>query len=114
MKYDLYGNRDVMVKTAGGGELGVKLVGEGLGVLGSVGGWAISVFTAATVAAGLGLGWTTAKLTSHGPQDADVLRMGYENERLKNDLGYVAARTRHEHEASKLSRDTRAARILGN
>lgn len=74
---------------------------------------AATMLLATAAAVGTGLGWVGAQATAHGPQDADALRMGYENERLRSDIGYLKARVEQEHESSKNRSAQQGARVLG-
>lgn len=74
---------------------------------------AATMLLATAVAAGTGIGWVGSRATAHGPQDADALRLGYENERLRSDIGYLRAKVEQEHTSNKLRGDQKGARVLG-
>lgn len=73
---------------------------------------AVVTLLAGGAALGYGAGWGAAKLFSHGERDMDTIRKGYENERLKTDIGYVGSQLRNEIEQSKAQEPPKAARVL--
>ncbi len=67
---------------------------------------------AAAAAAGTGIGYVAAEMTSHGKQDLDTAKKEYENERLKADLGYAKSKANVEYEAFKNKTKPTAARVI--
>ena len=65
----------------------------------------------AALLAGAGTGWGISKLTSKGKRDIDTVQKGYDNERLKADIGYLAAKLKQE-KAEDSIEPPKAARIF--
>lgn len=74
--------------------LATSLVNTGADIISSGAVWLL----AAAAGAGVGIGYTGAKMTAHGKQDEDTAKKEYENERLKADLGYLSAKTKSEYQ----------------
>lgn len=73
---------------------GVKILGDAAQSAGAM-------LIAASLMTGVGTGWLASKLTSKGKVDMENARRGYENERLKADIGYLKGRIEQEHAAQK-------------
>lgn len=65
----------------------------------------------AAMLAGSSMGWGAAKITSKGQRDIDTVKKGYDNERLKADIGYLSAKLKQE-QADALQAAPKAARIF--
>lgn len=67
---------------------------------------------AGTAAAGTGMGYAWAKINAHGKQDIETIQKEYENERLKADLGYLAAKSKSEYKQLQNKTAPKAARVI--
>lgn len=68
-----------------------------------------SYIIAAAVMGGMGIGYAGAKTTAHSKQDEATVQKGYENERLKSDIGYLSSKLNQEWSDSKKRRQPQSA-----
>lgn len=99
-----------MHKQAGGGLLGAAIDAFGAGF--NIATAPIVLLIAGTAAAGTGLGYGLAKINAHGKQEIDTIQKEYENERLKADLGYLAAKSKSEYKQLQNKTAPKAARVI--
>lgn len=114
IKRRVYGiGRPVLEKKAAGG-LWAAVMGVPstlINAAGSVVGGASAYLLGAALLAGAGMGWGAAKLTSKGKRDIETVKKGYDNERLKADIGYLQAKLKQEQADASITAP-KAARIF--
>lgn len=72
-----------------------------------------SYLVAASLITGIGTGWLASKAAEHGKQDEDTARKGYENERLKADIGYLRGKLKQEYsQAQRKGEPPRSMRLM--
>ena len=79
----------------------LPLFGDVANAAGSIASAASAYIIAAAILGGTGAGYVAAKTTAKGKQDIETAQKSYENERLKGDIGYLAARAQQEYDAQK-------------
>ena len=89
-----------------------SLVGAGVEAFGQLGSFGATVLIAALAGTGGALGWGAAKMNAKDAQDIKTIQKEYENERLKSDLGYLAAKTTSEYDAWKNKQAPKPARVI--
>lgn len=92
--------------------LAIPSMTDTINALGSLGALASSYLVASAVIGGAGLGWTAAKITSHGKQEESTAQKDYENRRLRSDINYLGGRLAEEYRAKKGGSQQQAARLV--
>lgn len=77
-----------------------------------LGAGAAAAILAIAATTGVGIGYTTAKLTSKGKLDIDTAKKDYENSRLNADINYLRNAVNSEYDAFKRKKKPQAARVI--
>lgn len=84
----------------------------GVEAFANMGSFAATLLIASLAGTGGAFGWGLSKLNAKDAQDIKTVQKEYENERLKSDLGYLAAKTTSEYDAWKNKQAPKPARVI--
>lgn len=100
------------IGVTGAGAAAIKLLTGGASSAVETSAQLLIAALAGTAAVGGGIGWAAAKLMSHTPEDIDLAKKEYQNERLKSDIGYLSGQLRQERDAMQSKQDPKPARVV--
>lgn len=111
--YGIGTRQGMMSKTAAPGTLAalLALLPGALEQAGQITALGSAYILGSAMLTGAGAGYAVSKITSHSARDMDTVKKGYDNERLKADIGYLDAKLKQERADANVAAP-KAARIF--